>query len=260
MSNALAFNYNVEDIIKNLVTEDNEPVDNTFSAKQQRLLVEPLYSSWSPLDDETREPRKFWADADVGVFYSFHKPAIVPDAFVSLDVELREDVALKDQRAYFVWETDKVPDVCIEIVSNTKGGEITKKKNRYAEIGVPIYVVFDPFRALSDEALRVFQIGFGKRYVTRQSRIFDEIGLGVTLWKGDFEERNDEWLRWTTADGNLILTGNERAKLESKRADAETVRANEESKRANIESERADLEYERAEMLAKKLRDLGIDI
>ncbi|MBC7796081.1 MAG: Uma2 family endonuclease [Pyrinomonadaceae bacterium] len=238
MSNALAFNYNIEEIIKNLVTENNEPVDNTFSAKQQRLLVEPLYSSWSPLDYETGEPRKFWADADV---------------LVSLNVELREDVALKDQRAYFVWETDKVPDVCTEIVSKTKGGETTKKKNRYAEIGVPIYVVFDPFRALSDEALCAFQLGFGKQYITRQSLIFDEIGLGVTLWKGDFEDRNDEWLRWTNADGDLILTGNERAKLESKRGDAE-------KNRADIESERANLEYERAEMLAEKLRDLGIDI
>ena len=34
--------------ISNLVIEDDTPVDNFQSEKQQRLLVEPLYSSWSP--------------------------------------------------------------------------------------------------------------------------------------------------------------------------------------------------------------------
>lgn len=32
--------------VDDLVTEDDTPVDNIFSAKQHRLLVEPLYSSW----------------------------------------------------------------------------------------------------------------------------------------------------------------------------------------------------------------------
>ena len=33
--------------IDDLVTEDDTPVDNLPSEKQQRLLTEPLYSSWS---------------------------------------------------------------------------------------------------------------------------------------------------------------------------------------------------------------------
>ena len=44
-----------------IITEDDEPVDNMFSEKQQRLLVEPLYSSWNP-------GRPFIAAANVGVF------------------------------------------------------------------------------------------------------------------------------------------------------------------------------------------------
>jgi hypothetical protein len=32
--------------VANLVTEDDTPVDNIFSEKQERLFVEPLYSSW----------------------------------------------------------------------------------------------------------------------------------------------------------------------------------------------------------------------
>ena len=35
-------------LVENLVTEDDTPVDNLLSEKQQRLLTEPLYSSWTP--------------------------------------------------------------------------------------------------------------------------------------------------------------------------------------------------------------------
>jgi hypothetical protein len=34
--------------VDEIVTEDEAPVDNIFSEKQQRLLAEPLYSSWTP--------------------------------------------------------------------------------------------------------------------------------------------------------------------------------------------------------------------
>jgi hypothetical protein len=32
--------------VANLIIEDGKPVDNIFSERQMRLLVEPLYSSW----------------------------------------------------------------------------------------------------------------------------------------------------------------------------------------------------------------------
>ena len=56
--------------VENLVTEDDTPVDNLFCAKQQRLLVEPLYSAWAG----PGEGRPFLADANVGVFYAVRQP------------------------------------------------------------------------------------------------------------------------------------------------------------------------------------------
>ena len=40
--------------VEHLVTEDDTPVDNVFSEKQQRLLTEPLYSSpgWAAKDSK----------------------------------------------------------------------------------------------------------------------------------------------------------------------------------------------------------------
>ena len=56
--------------IRHIVTEDDRPVDNIFSEKQQRLLTESLYSSW----DGPGEGRPFLALANVGLFYAVHRP------------------------------------------------------------------------------------------------------------------------------------------------------------------------------------------
>ena len=41
--------------IDHLITEDDEPVDNIFSEKQQRLLTDPLFSSWSGAQEGKRD-------------------------------------------------------------------------------------------------------------------------------------------------------------------------------------------------------------
>jgi hypothetical protein len=70
-----------------LITEDDTPVDNLSSEKQQRLLTEPLYSSW----EGPGENRPFLAVANVGVFSQARTPAIVPDMFLSLDVTVAQE-------------------------------------------------------------------------------------------------------------------------------------------------------------------------
>jgi len=207
------------DVIQNIVTEDDEPVDNLFSAKQQRLLARTLYSSWTPQpsEDQPRKRRKFLADVNVGVFFSLHERPLVPDFFLSLDVQPHKDWHQKAHRSYFVWEFGKVPEVVIEIVSNRKGGELAGKLKDYARMGVNYYVVHDPDKLLSKDLLRVYEIGFGKRYRLREDHQLPELGLRLKLWKGVFEDEEDTWLRWCDAAGKLIPTGEERAR----RAEAE---------------------------------------
>lgn len=195
----------------NLITEDDEPVDNIFSEKQQRLLTEPLYSSWNP-----EEP--FIAAANVGVFYSPYQPAIVPDMFLSLEVRPDEDIWKKQNRSYFVWKFEKAPDVAIEIVSNTKGGEIDKKRQIYSRMRVWYYVVFDPQCLVQEDVLRVYVLSLG-RYVPKQDLYLEEVGLGLTLWDGVFEGLQAQWLRWCDSDGRLILTGMEGKAQERQRAE-----------------------------------------
>jgi Putative restriction endonuclease len=197
----------------------------------------------------------------------------VPDVLLSLDVQRPADYSERRCRSYFVWEFGKVPDVCIEVVSKAEGDELilskksqqkgktATKKDIYAQIGVHYYVVFDPLRQIqgtnemSGACLRVWTIspvGYSEltpvEGIVRvgQSVWLEGVGLGLTLWEGEFEEEVTRlWLRWCDRDGQVIPTGAERAESEQQRA---------EQAEAQLESERR-----RAEQLAERLRALGID-
>jgi len=246
--------------ISQLVIEDDAPVDNLISEKQMRLLTETLYSNPGALPAE-----KFLVSANVGVFYALKQPPLVPDVFLSLDVEVPQDWSQKQNRTYFVWEFGKPPDVVIEIVSNREGNELGSKLTRYADIGVAYYAVFDPLQQLGNILLRTFE-RLGNRYQEMADAWFSPIGIGLTLWDGEFEGKQDRWLRWCTQDGVVIPTGFEQAEQERKRAEQERKRAEQERERAEQERERAEQERERAEQaearavrLAEQLRSLGID-
>lgn len=227
--------------VENLVTEDDTPVDNIFSEKQQRLLTEPLYSSW----EGPGEGRPFLALANVGLFYAVNEPPLVPDVLLSLDVEAPEDLWPKAHRSYFVWEYGKLPEVVIEIVSNREGGETDHKMRLYAHIGIPYYVIYDPFEQIQKSLLRAYRLVAPHTYTETGPAVLEGVGLGLTLWEGEFENMQDRWLRWQDEAGTLIPTGAERAEQERQRA-------------AQAE-QRAEQERDRAERLAAQLRALGVE-
>ena len=224
-----------------LVTEDETPVDNVFSEKQQRLLTEPLYSSWHGGDPR----RPFVAMANVGLFYAVHRPPFVPDVLLSLDVEAPADLWPKAHRSYFVWEYTKAPDVVIEVVSNREGGEDTEKLTGYAWAGVRYYVIFDPEKSLSAEVLRAFRlVAFGFERMV-DPVWFPEVGLGLRIWQGRYEDHENTWLRWVDAEGRPVPSGSERAEAERQRAEAE--------------HQRAEAERQHTQRLAEQLRRLGVE-
>jgi Uma2 family endonuclease len=220
----------------NLVTEDDTPVDNFASEKQQRLLVGSLYSS-------ARE-RIFLAAANVGIYHTDGQPAIVPDVFLSLNVQVPQNWWEKNNRVYMVWRFGKPPEVAIEIVSNQEGDELGKKLKIYEQMRVSYYIVYDPTHQLGEQVLRVYEIR-GMRYSETPETWLEQVGLGLTLWEGEFEGRQDVWLRWCYQDGSLLLTGDEQAQQERQEKEQQQHRA-----------EQAE---HRAQLLAERLRELGID-
>ncbi len=239
--------------ISHIETEDDTPVDNIFSEKQQRLLGESLNGSWNP-------GRPFVAFANVGIFYGINIPPVVPDMFLSLDAKVAEDVWKKENRSYFVWEFGKPPEVVVEVVSNKKGGEADAKMEIYARIGVWYYVIFDPLRFVQKDELRIYELSVGQ-YIPKMDRWLSKAGLGVTVWDGLYEGTQARWLRWCDKDGNLVPTGSESARLERENAERERENAERERKRAEAaERQLETAAYERAAETARKMLDDGLDV
>ncbi|MBC7798510.1 MAG: Uma2 family endonuclease [Pyrinomonadaceae bacterium] len=232
------------------MTETDEPVD-LYTSKQSRFIVQNLYSSWKPNDDLDL-PRSFLTAADVGVFFSVKKPAIVPDVLLSLDVSAPKDMFAKNGKCYFAWEMGKPPDVAIEIVSNKTGDELTTKMQAYALGMVRYYVVYDPNLYLGFDKLRVYELAVNGKYSRCEDYKLPNVGLGLTLWSGDFENSLQEWLRWTDENGVLISTADEQREVSNQRA--------RQAENKVIEAQEKAVEAEnRATRLAEKLRELGID-
>ncbi len=209
-----------------LVTDDGKPVDNIYSEKAQSLLRDAPYASWRGPDGSGR----FVVMVDVGIFAVPANPGIAPDVLLAVDVDVPPDPRTEGHRSYFTWVYGKAPDVVVEIVSNTEGGELSTKLRAYERIRVAYYVVYDPSHHLSEQALYVFAMQ-GNRLTEVSSRVFPALGLGLTLWEGEYEGCTETWLRWTDENGKLLPTGRERAESE----------------------------HERAERLAAKLREMGIE-
>lgn len=238
--------------VSDLVTEDDTPVDNLIQEKLQRFLVECLYSS-------LKAEIPFLAACDIGLFYGIKEESLAPDVMLSLGVSVSEDWSQKRHRSYFVWEFGKPPDVAIEIVSNPNGGELGDKLEKYARARVPYYVVFDPLEQLSSEILQVY-ILYGDRYQQLEEAWLESVGLGLTVWQGEFErKRYERWLRWCDREGNLLLTGDEQAGQERQQVMRERQRVEQERQRAEQAEQQAAQERQRAERLAELLRSQGIN-
>lgn len=251
----------VEPDVSHLITEDDTPMDNPFQERQQRLMPECIQYSYKP-------GRPFVCFANVGLYPSPYVDALVPDMMLSLDVSIPEDIWEKGNRAYMVWRYGKPPDLVVEVVSNRKGGEASKKLDRYAAMRVAYYAIYDPKGKLNKKLpLRLFELRGGQFVeLLDPTQPLEQLGLKLVLWDGVFQDVKARWLRFTDLEGRLLLTGAELVAEESKRvstteAKAEQAEAKAEQAEAKAEQAEAKAEQARAEAerLKARLRELGID-
>ena len=233
--------------VSHLIIQDDTPVDNLLHEKQMRLLTEPLYSSWV-----TEKP--FLALANVGLFHEPKQTPVVPDVMLSLDISLPPDwTEHKEHLSYFVWERGKAPDVVIEIISDKRGGERGRKLQRYAMVGVPFYVIYDPALKIQSQPLVVFMLVGGEYETLPPPAVFKRLGLGLTFWHGTYEAGTTRWLRWTLPDGTIIPTGAEaacKARTATSEAQAHTREAEAHALEAQAHARAAETAVREARSLA----------
>lgn len=184
-----------------LPDSDDTPVDNELQDLIPGLLKAILAIIWA-------ERRDWFFGVDMGIYYDPDLPAIVPDGFLSIGVEriIDEDLRL----SYVLWEEQIVPYLVLEVVSQKRRGEYSRKQKLYADMEVLYYVIYNPQRKRKPR-LEVYQLVKGKCVL--QSGVpfwFPEIKLGIGNERGTYQGVRRDWLYWYDEQGQRLLTPEER--------------------------------------------------
>jgi Uma2 family endonuclease len=219
-----------------LPDSDETPVDNELQELIPGLLKAILLILWSSRMD-------WFFGIDMGIYYHLDKPAIVPDAFLSLGVERFYDEELRP--SYVVWDENVMPLFVLEVVSQNYRKEYSTKLEEYQALGVLYYVIYSSRRRRKPR-LEVHKLVNGKYELQSGNPVWmPEIGLGIGCERGNYSGVTREWLYWYDADSKRYLTPEEQVKQEAQRAEQLEQRA-----------EQLD---RRAQQLAQRLRELGVD-
>ncbi len=138
-------------------------------------------------------------------------------------------------------------------------GEIRREQNGtptkwevYEQIlKVPNYIAYDRYK----DKLWIFLLKEGEyreQSITDNRFWFDNLGVGIGLWQGEYAGITRPWLRWYDGDGDWVPTQDEQLDRERSRAELELRQRQEAEQRAEQERSRAD-------RLAEKLRELGVN-
>ena len=232
--------------VDHLVTEDDGPW--IMSSRKSSSGSSPNRSTCHGRDQPKAARLWPW---QTWVFFTQYDVRYSARRLLSLDVILPADVWPKSARSYFIWEYGKPPDVVIEIVSNREGGEDKEKIVTYAQIGIGHYAIYDPEQWLNEEVLRVYRLKGHSFERMAKPFWFSDVGLGLGLWDGRYEDLDATWLRWVDSQGVPVPNGRESTEAERRRADAER-------QRAEAERQRAEAERRAADRLSEQLRQLGV--
>ncbi|MGB7444998.1 MAG: Uma2 family endonuclease [Coleofasciculaceae cyanobacterium] len=214
---------------EDLPDSDDTPVDNELQDLIPGLLKTILALIWS-------ERMDWFFGVDMGIYYDPNQAAIVPDGFLSMGVPRIIDSDLR--LSYVLWEEQKLPIMVLEVVSQTRRGEYTKKKQDYAQLGILYYVIYNPLRKRKP-SLEVYKLEDGEYQLLAGEPVWlSEINLGIGREEGTYQGIKREWLYWYDQQGKRYLTPEEQ-----------------------IQQERQDkkIAIERAQRLEQLLREAGID-
>lgn len=205
-----------------LPSEGNK-MESSLHALQMRLLVSILAWHWRDRDD-------FFIGDNLTVYFSLEQTKT--HDFRGPDFFLVKDTNPRHRNSWVIWEEGKFPDLIIELLSSSTAtiDRDLKKQIYENRFRTPEYFWFSP----QTGEFQGFQL-HGAEY--------EEIPANERGWRwsnvlGLFLGTHEGFLRYFTAEGELIPTPEEVATQEAQRAEAEA---------------------RRAEKLAAKLRELGLD-
>jgi Uma2 family endonuclease len=228
-----------------LPSEDPEELGlpDEFHDFQPQLLRETCQVKTYNIDE-------VFIGTDLNLYYDsrhtqWHKR---PDWFLVLGVPIAKQQ--EDLRwSYVIWQEGVSPFLVIELLSpGTEDEDLGRNLREINQppgkwevyeriLRIPYYVVFDRYQ----NNFRLFRLT-ATRYeeitMLKNQYWFEELGLGLGVWEGEFQRSRGRWLRWYDQSGNWVLTSSEEARQQREIAEAEKLRS---------------------QKLADRLRELGID-
>jgi Uma2 family endonuclease len=221
-----------------------------FQEHPQSIL---LTSSIRPVLEQLHPDGRYCIGQDSGIYWRSIEPpergAEAPQWFYVPNVAPLLDG--KYRRSYVMWKEIVAPLIAIEFVSGDGSEErdaTSPLLNSEAKAGkfwvyeqairIPFYAIYEVQKASVEVYELVAQRYQPLRPNDRGHYSIPTLAVELGLWQGKVDNQTLPWLRWWDSNGDLLLTGEERA---------------------DVEKQRADVEQQRADRLAAKLRAMGVD-
>ena len=212
---------------------DEPPLESNLHLRQIVLLIQCLEWLWQDRDD-------YFAAGNLTIYYSPNQKKSEefrgPDFFLVLGTTRNQN-----RRSWVVWqEGGKYPNVIVEILSeSTAKTDREEKKQIYQDtFRTPDYFWFEPI-SLEFEGFTLISGVYQPIQPNEQGWLWSR-QLGLYL--GIHEDR----LRYFTAEGELVPTPEEAARLAEERA--------------SQAEDRATQERQKAQKFAAKLEELGVNL
>ncbi|MEH2024312.1 Uma2 family endonuclease [Nostoc sp.] len=228
-----------------------------FQEHPQSIL---LTESIKPVLQKRHPDGQYCIGQDLGIYWRLTDPlekgAEAPDWFYVGNVPPLLNG--QTRRSYVLWREYIAPLIALEFVSGDGSDERDKTpwKGKFWIYEQVIHPAFYGIYEVNKASVEVYELIGGKyQLLTANERghyTIAPLGVELGLWQGEYQNAQLPWLRWWDLQGSLLLTGDERAELESQRAEQER-------QRAELESQRAQLESQRADRLSAQLRSLGVE-
>jgi Uma2 family endonuclease len=185
---------------EDLPDSDEKPVDNELQLLAPMLLRAILVHLW-------RDRFDWFFGINLGIYPDPYEPAIGPDGFLSLGVE-RVRSSGKLRLSYVLHQEKIMPQWVLEIVSKKPGGEYDEKFQRYAEMGVLYYTIYNPshYRRDKHQPFEVYKLENGQYVLQPGNPVWmPEIGLGIGHEVAEQEKHRRDWLYWYDEQGSRYL-------------------------------------------------------
>ena len=225
-----------------------------FQEHPQSIL---LTDSIEPLLQKRHPDGQYCIGQDCGIYWRLTDPpergAEAPDWFYVSNVP--PTLNGRFRRSYVLWQELIAPLIVLEFASGDGSEErdktplsLTDRETQkpgkfwiYEQVIRPaFYGIYEVNRASAE----VYHLVDGEyQLLTANERghyPITPLGLELGIWQGQYQNLELPWLRWWDAQGNLLLTGQERAEQERQRAEQAELRAQrlaEQLRAAGIEPE-----------------------